>query len=186
MADYAPNFTARVVYKYVSSGSNHSLMLRPRISTETAIDAQQLTLYLVLDALKSLLPNDFKLTEAVLYEAGETVSHPQPISSDLATFTGTSDTDDVYGANFISFQGRSFAGSRVSLNIYGIVAAPATVIGRDFRWQQGESAAVDAAIAMLANDSGNDGIVAIDGTAPLWKQYANYGVSAYWQRRLRG
>lgn len=84
----------------------------------------------------------------------------------------------LYPAFYTNFVGRSTGGRRVRLAVFGT-----TNIAQDYRFVAGENAAIDAAIAALQVAANH--FTAIDGLKPVWKTYANAGLNAYWQRKLR-
>lgn len=79
---------------------------------------------------------------------------------------------------YYSFIGRSSGGRRLRLYFFGGVST-----ANDYRFVAGEDALIDAVIAAL-QAAGSD-LRCIDDLAPVWKSYANAGVSAYWQKRDR-
>lgn len=80
--------------------------------------------------------------------------------------------------NFYGFVGRSAAGRKWKLQVYG-----ARTLGIDFRMQPGEDARIDAAIAVL--NGATPAVLGIDNTAVTVYNYANTGVNAHWQRAVR-
>lgn len=185
MANFATNYTTRVVYSYTSNGRNHTTMMRTADASTATIEANQGVMLGLLVALKSLLPSDFQIKEVNVYPAGETNSYPVDIIPALASFGGgTVNPDKVRTPNFLSFVGRTLAGSRVNLFLYGVTMEPGGVPGKDWRLLATESTQVAAAINALTEEP-PPALVGIDGGAVRWKQYANYGVSAYWQRKER-
>lgn len=79
---------------------------------------------------------------------------------------------------FIAFQGRTTGGHRCRLSIYGIKPEE-----NDYRFEQGDNADVDNAIAIMQTSSPYG--YGIDGVRATWYSYANTGFNAYWQRRNR-
>lgn len=109
------------------------------------------------------------------------------VGSDVFNLVTTGIEGNAYGSGtpvgllvpqFIAFQGRSSGGRKVRMSIYGIKPEE-----NDYRFEPGDSAAVDAAISALAASS-NFG-ASIDGLDPTWYLYANTGFNAYWQRKQR-
>jgi hypothetical protein len=86
----------------------------------------------------------------------------------------------IQGAWFFDFVGRSLAGRRVRVSVFG---AGQLNEGVDYRAQPGEIATLDAAISVLASASNR--FVAIDGASPVWKAYTNTGANAYWRNKIR-
>jgi hypothetical protein len=79
---------------------------------------------------------------------------------------------------YIDFVGRTPGGKRVRAAFFGL-----GISAVDYRFQAGENADVDAAIAVLVGSSAS--LLGIDGLNPVWKSYANQGFNAYWQREVR-
>lgn len=83
-------------------------------------------------------------------------------------------------AIFVDFVGRTITGRRARAAVFGTK----TLTGGDnYRAVPGEVAAFDAARAVLEGTT--DSFLGIDGNAPIWKQYANTGVNAYWRNHNR-
>lgn len=80
---------------------------------------------------------------------------------------------------YISFIGRSRGGRRVRIFVYGTSIA----VTDDYRLNFSESSAIEASLAALNSPSSI--FMAIDGTRPIWKAYANQGYNAYHQRKRR-
>jgi len=96
-------------------------------------------------------------------------------------------TGNVYGSGsgsvstvpyFISFIGRSSDGRRLRVYFYNVSA-----LGVDYRFVTGENGDVDDTITALTAAGSN--LVTIGDLTPVWKSYANGGISAYWQRNVR-
>ncbi|AXH79584.1 MAG: hypothetical protein [Circular genetic element sp.] len=79
---------------------------------------------------------------------------------------------------FLSAVGRSTDGRRLRQYWFG-----AKALGGDYRYQYGENTACDNLIDALVA-AGSD-LKTIGGLTPIWKQYINAGVNAYWQRQVR-
>lgn len=79
---------------------------------------------------------------------------------------------------YFNFIARSAGGRRLRLAFFG-----AQGIGTNYRFAPGESTQVDNTIGILQS-LGND-IRVIDDLTPVWKVYANAGVNAHWQKRVR-
>ena len=79
---------------------------------------------------------------------------------------------------FLSFIGRSADGRRVREYFFG-----SKLLGGDYRYVSGENTDIDAAIETLVANASI--LKTISGQQPVWKSYANAGVNAYWQRKVR-
>jgi hypothetical protein len=80
----------------------------------------------------------------------------------------------------MDFVGRGATGHRVRVAVFGCIIAD---YGGDYRLTGAESALVGNAIAELTSDVDifND----IDYENPVWHNYANLGVNAYWRNKIR-
>jgi len=91
---------------------------------------------------------------------------------------GSGTTDVSESGRFVSFIGRSSGGRRVRLYVFGFIT-----VSHDFRFVAGEVTQVDDAIDVL--QAAGSTLVAIDDIQPIWKNYANAGYNAHWQKAVR-
>ena len=174
MAPLAPSNTSRYKIFYTNVGIKHQFEVRVGSVSPSALG-------IYVDNFFTALAGTIFLTtidEVQFAPSGSDIFNS--VSSGIESNTYSSGAGaPTDAANFVGFVGRTSGGRRSRLFIYGT-----TVNGSvDYRSSAGESAAIDAAIAVLVAPS--DAFLAIDGLKPLWKSYANLGVSAHWQKALR-
>jgi hypothetical protein len=175
MAPLPSNNTKVWFLDYVVCSEEHTLQAR----SGDSVDASEASADL--DQLLSAITDEIfemTITRLRVREQGSTVSLP-------ATWSGGATYGDgagVHGqsAQYGDFVGRSFEGRRVRLAIFGWKA---TISGVDFRVTSAEDSAIADAVALLNTTS--DMFLAIDGTVPVWYDYANLGDNAYWRNRIR-
>lgn len=97
-----------------------------------------------------------------------------------ATAYGDGIGDHYQSAQFYDWVGRSPGGRRARVAVFG---AQNLQNGDDYRSNLGEDAALDAGITFL--QSQGSAFLAIDGQVPIWKNYVNMGVNAYWRNKIR-
>lgn len=178
MPDYATINTARYVVDYTSNGGAHSMMFRYTNASNASIYGSELV-YGLIDAMKTELPSDFAFTAARIYGAGETNSVPGPMP---AAITGTQIPAKKYRANYYTFVARSAMGANCSIKLFGIERDVGGIAGNDFRENAIDNPTIAAGIAVM---NGALGLVCIDNANAVFYQYVNFGVSSYWQRKMR-
>lgn len=111
-------------------------------------------------------------------ESGSSFSLPIAWTGASNYGTGVGDPQDE--ASFLGFAGRGSDGRRVRIYLFGYLGIADRTT---FRIARGSSTIVDDMLTQLETDP--DLFKTIGGTTPSWKQYANVGLNAYWQRQLR-
>lgn len=167
-----PSNTERYKVFYTNNGQQHVSIIRTHIVSPATLGAY-------VDVLLTALNPIFNLTTLDKFEFA-------PIGSDIFNPVVTGYEGNTYGSGsalvatpvFISFIGRSAGGRKARSFWFGLNA-----VTTDYRYQPGESAAVDGAV--LAVQSASNTWLAIDGTKPTWYNYANAGYNSYWQRQVR-
>lgn len=166
--------TARFKLSYVNDGFTHTLTARSTpISPATAgthFDA-------LFTALSPMLPIT-SILDVQFAAAGSNVFNPVTTGIE-GNIYGSGSGAPIGASENVGFVGRTSGGRRARLWVYGINA----IASADFRFNPGESADVDNAIIAIRAATGL--YLGIDGLAPTWKGYANAGVNAFWQRKLR-
>lgn len=174
MAPLNPNNTPRFRFHYSSMGHTHTMELRSHLSP-AAIGA--LFNGLLVAAGTLIYQTTLDLVEFA--PSGSDIFNPVTTGFEGTVYAGAGVSGAVTPTSFfVSFIGRSTGGRRARIFLYGV-----TTTATDYRFLPGENAQVDAAINVLQG-SGND-LRAIDDITPIWKDYANAGVSAHWQKALR-
>jgi hypothetical protein len=172
MAPLPPNSTARFKVFYTSVGEQHTLQVR-------SADSPAAVGLNVDDLFTALSPKLFAtvIDEVQFAASGSNVFNSVTTGIEGNTYgTGAGSITNV--PLYIDFVGRSADGRRVRASVFG-----ANDTGTDFRYVAGESAAIDAAVAALQAPANH--WLTIGGLEPVWKNYANGGFNAYWQRAVR-
>lgn len=175
MAITPPNNTQRFWVDYTVSGHQHTLLCRAG-STVTATDAggtiaaffaahADLIYLTTIDAFRSAAPGvDFSLPET------------WPGLATYGTDTGPNHTSAWY----YDYVGRGDTGKRVRVALFGAKLVSA---GNDYRITPSEQPFVSDVLAELRSDT--EIFCDIDYGVPVWHNYANCGVNAYWRNKLR-
>jgi hypothetical protein len=175
MAPLPVNNTERWFLDYQVAGVNHTLMVRVESPSDNA-------------TMSTFFSDLFDALDTKLYAvtiSGLRVSHQgSDISTDEAyigtTGFGAGSPDDLNKGAFLGFQGRSTAGRRVKLNIFGF--SDLGNVG-DTRFALPVSGPYFDAMGVI---TGSPGVpCAIDANNVIWKNYLNCGNNAYWQRQAR-
>lgn len=184
LAPLSPSNTPRYWVDYEANGVQHTMQFRyPGGALSGPPDTGFLNgITLFLSELLTLLPSDFTIVGARYAPAGSDVTLPTTAPSSPGTGGGTPAAAEVPA--YLTFVGRTSAGRKVKVQVYGVSASPASEGGvfSDYRLTAGQSTPVDDAIAAL----GILGAVGIDGESINWYTYANCGYGAYWQKKQRG
>lgn len=185
MADFAPTFTSRFKVTYLSLGKQHSLTLR---YADADSEPDSLFKNGVAAWISSTAPwrfEDWTAIEASYALAGSSVfvpvAVPGPISAGEAELLPTS-----FRPVYASFVGKSSAGNRTGVFLYGIALDPAKATEdalTDYRLTSVEDATTATILTALGDIPG---AVSIDGLPVAWRQYVNLGYNAYYQRKARG
>jgi hypothetical protein len=172
MAPLPADSTPRYKVFYTNSGKQHVMDLRSHASPSaigTELDA-------IFTAISSLL------TSTVIDDMQFAASGTNVFNSVSSTFVGNTygsgSGSDLVVASYINFIGRSSDGRRIRMAIFGTKDLAA-----DFRFVSGENADVDSTIALLQDPAST--LITIGDLRPVWKNYANAGFNAYWQRAQR-
>lgn len=184
MADFAPNFTARYRFRYTSLSKSHSMLWRLKSPvTDPAPLVDKIGLFL--EDLAPVLWNDFTITTAEFAPANSDVFVPAAsptFGGGDNVLTGSFPSD---AATAISFVGRSLAGQKARMFLYGtnLAAVYRSTLGNDFRITASESAAIAAAIVRLNETA--PVIAANDDNSTVWYEYVNVKPNDAWVRKLR-
>lgn len=188
MPDFAPNYTARYRIHYVSLTHQHSMLWRIGRGTAstglalmvakvgaflTSVKVARFTDWTILSA--EYAPEDvdiFAPAALPTFDAGTAVLPTNPISQ---------------GTLAASFVGRSAAGQKAKMFLYGVDVGPEVTVGPgvadNFRVTSVENAAVGSAIATL--NAGSPDIVGSDNFAVHWYSYVNTKYNDHWVARVR-
>jgi hypothetical protein len=175
MAPLPPHSTARLYIDYETCGFNHTQLVRAGTGVTPA---EAVTEAAVIWGECSPLLHLVTITGARWSDALSDVSNPVAWTGDASYGGGAGVAYET--AKYYDFVGRSVAGRRVRLSFFGAVALE---IGDNYRASVAENADVANVLAALGLAEGV--FVAIDGFQPLWHQYADMGVNAYWRNKIR-
>jgi len=111
-------------------------------------------------------------------QAGFHVSTDVPWKGSAGWGSGT--PQPRHSAQFYDFVGRDSTGVRVRAAIFG-----ATILdgGGDYRISPSEQSWVGDALDVLVSDA--QMFWTVNQEIPVWKQYANSGINAYWRNKIR-
>jgi hypothetical protein len=175
MPPISPDNTQRFWVDYTVAGFQHTLLCRAG-STVLAADAGA-TIAAFLAAIESSF---YLITIDGFRRAapGSNVSNPEvwPGASTYGDGAGTPKDS----AHYMDFVGRGATGHRVRVAVFGAIISD---FGGDYRLSGSESALVANAVAELTSDS--EIFLDVDYEIPIWKNYANLGVNAYWRNKIR-
>lgn len=185
MAPFAPNVTNRYRVKYVSNGLVHTMLWRTGEESPAAVlDTGMLDR--LITPIDTLIPSDFAILDCTESEMGSDIFVPSTVVQELTTASPSGTLDDAFGPNFFTFGGASDDGRLYDFQLFGISIQPNAVPGDDYRYSPGDSAAVDLAVGVLKTDAAWTQLTTISLRSIRWRSYVNFGVSAYWQRAIRG
>lgn len=184
MADYAPNYTPRYRMRYHVLGRPHTQVWRlPLSTTDPAAMIAKIGLWLT--DLSPLLSDDFTVVAGDFALQDSDVFLPAGVPSFTAGEVGPGtfvSNDDVWS---ISFVGRSIAGQKARMFLYGTSVGVTVRSGLefDFRITSSENGAISDAIVRMNETS--PPIVGSDGENVVWYEYVNVKANDYWVRRTR-
>ena len=127
--------------------------------------------------MKNYMLTSDSIVRARFRAASSTVSVPISLTSVAGTVAGTVDPERK--ANFTSWTGRSADGRDVKFTMF------TNLVGIDASgFRDRTPSGAESAILGVLQDAAVDART-ISGLVPQWNSYVNYGVNAYWQRKLR-
>lgn len=187
MGDFAPDVTPRYIARYVSVGLQHDVMFRvPRDTTySVGVAAAQLGLHDIFVELVTSLPTDFAWISARWYDQNSDDAIPAAVPAAVA---GTHNTNLFSKADKIShltFSGKGFAGSKVSMKVFGVAFDPDELPANPenkFAFDPGDYATIDAAVAALNSAAL---LTAIDNTHPIWYGRVNLKINDHYLKGVR-
>jgi len=174
MAPLPVESTSRYVVHYSSGGHAHTQTFR------TDPPASPSAMETFLDALWSAVaPILFQctITDVVFYPDTVVIGNSVAMPSFIGQVYGSGTPIPVEQPLYVNFIARSTGGRRYRLAFFS-----PTGTDPSFRFYTAEDANVAAAVALL---EGMTDLVGIDSLPLVWKQYANNGYNAYWQRAVR-
>lgn len=170
----APDNTKRYYLDYTHAGVEHTMVVRTNQSvTDSAVVSQ-------IDAFLTDISTLIQTIEITGFRKSEILSNvTNPVTWTGAASYSVIAAQAVSRPNFLSWTGRSPAGYRARITVFGRNTSPTD----NYRITTSESAPVANAIDQLELVPGI--FLAIDGDEPVWNPYANAGSNSYWQRKVR-
>lgn len=168
-----PSNTPRFRVNYNVSNHDHSFQIRSGASP-AAIGSH---IGLFLGAFSSQL---YLLTvlDVVWAPTGSDVFNPVVTGAEGLTVGAGSPAVPSLEPLAVNFIARTSGGRRVRRAIFGALGG-----GGNFRWEPGENAAIDAAVAVLT--AAGSILQGIDGLTPIWKPYVNVKYFDHWVKEIR-
>lgn len=175
MAPLPFNNTSVLFVDYATQGFPHQVQCR--FDSPSTVDDAMASVDEWFAAIANAI-GETTITSARWLENGGSVTTDVVWIGSPAYGDGTGDPFE--SAQYYDWIGRSPGGRRVRVAVFG---AQNLQNGGDYRSQLGEDVALDAGLAVLQAAEGT--FLAIDGTQPIWKNYTNMGVNAYWRNKIR-
>lgn len=187
MADFAPNYTARVKLQYQAAGARHTVQFRgPRgtlasgalgiankaVTWLNALKNYRVTDWTLLGVQWASADSDlfFDITPTVALEAGALI---MPTGNEKA-----------FKALYMQFVGKSVAGSRVSAYLFGVQTGEQFASAfSDYRILNSEDGVISAGTGVLNETS--PALCAADGFTAVWRPYVNIKANDHWVHRAR-
>jgi hypothetical protein len=187
MRDIAPNYTARVKLTYSSAGATHSMQFRgPRTTDAAGAVAIADKAVAFLNALSNARFEDWQLlsTQWCAADSDLFFDISPTITLNAGAVTNPTTFKPIYKAQYFQFVGKSAAGSRVSVYLYGVNADELSSAGfADFRVFNSENSAIATAQGVLNENAPS--FYAADNNAALWRPYANIKSNDHWVHKAR-
>ncbi len=188
MASYSPNFTARYRIRYTCNGTRYQNQFRVAGSSTVLATEFLEALEGVYEALAIFRFADWAAEGADFAPAGSDIFLPADLPAIQAGDASVVGRTRANTAVYLGFGSRSFLNNRTRLSFYGVNINPLganVTTNQDYRLYFGESSGVAGVLSAL-NTLAQNGWACNDGNpATFIDPYANIGVSAYRQRKLR-
>lgn len=175
MAPLPASNTKRYFLDYSVAGEEHTLVMRVGDATTDSLAAAAYEAF-----LNAFGTSILTLTVSGMRVAanGSNITLPAVYGETTTFGTGTGTTADT--ANYYGFVGRSTAGRRARISLFG---AAINRLNGDYRAEAGASTNLDAVVDWLQSNPSY--FRAIDGLGVNWKDYTNLGINAYWRNEIR-
>src|SRR6185369_7094477 len=172
MTALSPDNTPRYRVHYTVNSHDHTFQLRSHESP--------FTIGVFINAFVAAI--DWACYASVINQvefaaAGSNVFNPVTTWAESTTW-GTGTGVGLAVPEYVDFIGRTSGGRRVRLAVFGLGFGD-----NQYRFDPGDNADIDAGIAELV--SMGSSLRGIDDLTPVWKNYANMGFNAYWQKAIR-
>lgn len=187
MADYAPHYTARYVLRYSVQGDEHDMQFRWARGAPVSIGDMVSKVATFLNAFAANRYTDWTALSARFYAEDSLVSVPTTVPTLLPGTLATTGRPPSARALFWQFLGRSQAGGRGGMYVYGVSGGVENTSGNlnatDFRLTSAEATTVSNAIAALS--TGAPTLAGNDGNGLIWYPYVNIKHNDYWMHQVR-
>lgn len=175
MAPISPDATARYWLDYSVAGQVHSQQMRVIGSAGSAAANA------AFDAVWSQM--DSQLLECTIIgmrhaAVGSNITNPVAWTGPASYGSGPG--DPYQSAYYYDWVGRGVTGRKVRVSFFGTLLSQ---FGGDYRLVSGESAIVALVLDAFVADP--ECWVDISGNVPVWHNYADTGVNAYWRNKIR-
>lgn len=168
------NNTARYFVDYEGPYGKHSAQFRANHGGDPASVIP--TIQGLINAIKPAIFADTTFNGLRFADVGSNISNPLTWAPIQGTAVGTLAPE--FYPRFFAFWGRGPDGRETKLTFYGGNIG----VSADYRMTGGENSTVAAGVLYLNTQSV---FQTISGSRPIWKQYANTGYNAYFQRKRR-
>ncbi len=171
------NNTGVLYIDYTSGLRPHTLQIRGNYfaPVDATLKAQA-----VIDALRNVMWTGDTVIGARMREAGQFIALPVPCVVGPGT-VGTLNNNAESRASFMSFVGRGLQGYPVRVTVFTLRLESEQQFRRSYAAMDAQNKALyDAVIGPVGGRP-----LAVDGTEAYWKNYANIGINAYYQRDSR-
>lgn len=187
MADYADNYTARYVLRYLCGGQVHNQQWR--MGSALTAGAAAAAIHKITDIWEpaaGFMSNDLAFLGAKFYPMNSDVGLPAILPDGINDLAASGVMDASSGPRYLSIPWLTQVGGKQTTFFYGTIVNPVDVNGKNYRYELGELAGTDAMITALAA-----GIILMTGNdrqpGLAVQSYVNHGVNpALVRRRRRG
>lgn len=188
MADYAPNFTARVRVHYSHLGAKHSFLWRITGATQPQASEVGPRLQAFLNAMRVRMFNDFQLIDwegaakdsDIFLPMGELPVLDYGSRIDPAAF----DLQPSHKALQVRWEGKGSGGSKTSFSIFSLGYFLEKSSVKNFRVTPDEDGVPFTSLVALTELGGRQ-LCAIDGTPVVWRRYINVKHNDAWVADIR-
>lgn len=186
MADFAPNYTPRVRFKYRVLGDEHSFTWRVARPVDDIADLLNRA-KVFLDALAPVRYTSWTLLATEWAQVDSDIFLPTTSPAPIAGTANESSATPQKAITQYRYEGRSNGptGARVSFSLFGLSLAVEDVIVNDFRIFGIEQAQISASLGALT-EIGGPPLCAVDGEQAFWKPYVNVKQNDHWLYEKRG
>lgn len=175
MAPLPPESTARVYLDYTTCGYQHTLICRFKSGATIQDAVDQLSAF-VTGAGTQVYAS--ALVGLRASNDGSNITYP--LANTFPTTWGSGSASGNESANYYDFVGRSADGRRVRVALFGAVNVSVNDL---FRITGVGSAPWSDMLAALTDNP--DVFCTISEQTPVWHNYVNTGINAYWRNTIR-